>query len=67
MSRLSDSELQARIAAFDAINRTRALTSSEADECWRLVHMQSCRIKARRATIARNQARLSILTERIAA
>lgn len=67
MSRLSDTELQARISSFEAINRDRALTDLEADQLWRLVHIQSCRIKARRASIARNQARLALLTEGLAA
>ena len=67
MSRLSDAELQDRIASFETINRDRALTDAEADQLWRLVHIQTCRIKARRASIARNQARLALLTGAIAA
>lgn len=67
MSRLSDAELQDRIASFETINRDRALTDNEADQLWRLVHIQTCRIKARRASIARNQARLSLLTGAMAA
>ncbi len=67
MSRLSDAELQAQIAAYQAINRTRALTDAEADSLWRLVHIETCRIKARRRSIERNQARLSALTEGMAA
>ncbi len=67
MSRLSDAQLQARISSFEAINRDRALTDLEADQLWRLVHIQTCRIKARRATIARNEARLALLTGAIAA
>lgn len=67
MSRLSDAELQAQIATYQAINRTRALTDAEADRLWRLVHIETCRIKARRRSIERNQARLSALTEGMAA
>lgn len=67
MSRLSDAELQDRIASFETINRDRPLTDDEADQLWRLVHIETCRIKARRASIERNQARLALLTERMAA
>ncbi len=67
MSRLSDAELRAKIASFEAINRTRSLTEGEADQLWRLVHIETCRIKARRRSIERNQARLALLTERQAA
>lgn len=67
MSRLSDAELRAKIASFEEINATRALTDDEADQLWRFVHMQTCRIKARRASIERNQARLALLTGAIAA
>lgn len=67
MSRLTDAELREKIAAFETINRDRPLTSDEADQLWRLVHIETCRIKARRRTIERNQARLALLTERMAA
>lgn len=65
--RLSDAELREKIAAFEAINRDLPLTDDEADQLWRLVHIETCRIKARRRTIERNEARLALLTERIAA
>jgi hypothetical protein len=67
MKRLTDAELRNQIAAFEAINRDRPLTDDEADQLWRLVHIETCRIKARRASIERNQARLALLTERMAA
>ncbi|WP_288988531.1 hypothetical protein [uncultured Sphingopyxis sp.] len=65
--RLSDVELREKIAAFELINRDRTLTNDEADQLWRLVHIETCRIKARRRSIERNQARLSALTEGMAA
>lgn len=67
MKRLSDAERRDKIAAFEAINRDRPLTNDEADRLWRLVHIETCRIKARRRSIERNQARLALLTERMAA
>lgn len=67
MKRLSDAELREKIAAFEAINRDRPLTNDEADQIWRLVHIETCRIKARHRSIERNQARLALLTERMAA
>jgi hypothetical protein len=67
MIRLSDTELRVRIASFEAINRTRPLTNDETDQLWRLVHIETCRIKARRRSIARNEARLALLGGGIAA
>ena len=48
-------------------NLAGTLTDREADQLWRLVHIETCRIKARRRSIERNQARLALLTERQAA
>jgi len=67
MTRLTDEALQARIAELEAINRTRSLTAAESDECVRLVHIHTCRVKARRRSIERNAARLATLTEGMAA
>lgn len=66
MTRLSDAALQRRIARLEAINRTRSLTPAESDECVRLVHIHSCRVKARQRSIDRNAARLATLTEGLA-
>lgn len=62
MSRLSDAALQRRLAELDAINRSRSLNASESAECERLVHIHSCRVKARQRSIDRNRARLALLT-----
>lgn len=67
MTRLSDDALQARIVRLEAINRTRSLTPAESDECVRLVHIHTYRVKARRASIERNAASLALLTEGMAA
>lgn len=67
MTRLSDAALRDGIADLELIGRTRALTDAESDRLWRLVHIETCRIKARRRSIERNQARLALLTEGMAA
>lgn len=67
MMRFSDKALQERIAQLEAINRQRSLTQAESDECVRLVHIHTCRVKARRRSIERNAARLALLTEGLAA